>query len=139
MTKKIKMNEEVYIGNSNVQVKDLLGAILFENDNGSTNIILTDDYKNYDLLEISFVNNDAYGQITKLDVNNLISKGRFVLNNITPTSSAVYMKQSVFTINEKSISLDDSRYNEIGIDSSGTVKFQNINNILITKVIGYKY
>lgn len=139
MSKRFKYKDNNYLDSTGivhnkVLLNEVLGKVLYENNNGSNETItLNDNVSNYKFIEIFYKSNDSAYSSVRVD---------------TPNGKRVSL-QAFWSIDDwcygkiKQISISDNKINNlaaqqlvIGSGASPTVSLSNY--IYITKVIGYK-
>lgn len=139
MSKRLKYKDNNYLDSTGivhnkVLLNEVLGKVLYENNNGSNETItLNDSVSNYKFIEIFYKSNDSAYSSVRVD---------------TPNGKRVSL-QAFWSIDDwcygkiKQISISDNKINNlaaqqlvIGSGASPTVSLSNY--IYITKVIGYK-
>lgn len=139
MSKRFKYKDNNYLDSTGivhnkVLLNEVLGKVLYENNNGSNETItLNDSVSNYKFIEIFYKSNDSAYSSVRVD---------------TPNGKRVSL-QAFWSIDDwcygkiKQISISDNKINNlaaqqlvIGSGASPTVSLSNY--IYITKVIGYK-
>lgn len=117
MAKKIKMNDEVYIGNSNVQVRDLLGTLLWTNSNSKNEFektkITIKNVVDYDVLEIWY---KAHTGSIGIMSRKIITKcGGELFKGTTDTSgNAIFYQRAIEYIDENTIQINNCRVENVG-------------------------
>lgn len=132
------MNDEIYIKNSDVQLKDLLGTTLFESSNGITvSGTLNDDISNYKRLGC-YALVGTQGIYVEIELDK-IQNVEFV--SCWCGNSVMAYKSSIYHFNAREITRNEMYTKYIsGISELNTLyDNQNENGIKLYKVIGYKY
>lgn len=132
MTKKIKMNDEIYVGNSNVQVKNLLGKLLWTNPNPSSEFektkITIKNLIDYDVLEIWY---KTHTHSTGIVSRKIITKcGGELFKGTTDTSgNAIFYQRAIEYIDENTIQINNCRVENVGYYPS---------HLIPVYIVGYK-
>lgn len=133
MTKKIKMNDEVYIGNSNVQFKDLLGTLLWTNPNPSSEfagqVINIDNLNEYDVIEIFY---RCWGPGDSLASTKFIDEG-VMMSAFAYSLSVIRMASRKVRRTTSGLSFEASKF----IKGWATAE-QDTNTCIPVYIVGYK-
>jgi len=127
------LNEiKTVVNNNATDLEHLHGTTLYENSTGTNGAItLSDDYTNYDYIEI-FGRNGTITGSCKFDTS-LTSKSSIVLANRSGGTITIYTNVSTFSgTNLTQIG------GSIAFTSSAIAGFTQNNEVYITKVVGYK-
>lgn len=121
-----------------INEKLLQPKVLYNNSTGSdSTITLNDSSANYEYLEIYFRTNDS--NVYQSSIRVFSPNGKYVpliFYLVAGNGTSIYAKMKNVFINGNTISNYGSRYCEMSITSSVSVK--NNNFIYITRVVGYK-
>ena len=139
MAKSIKLKNETYIDTSSIvynkiPLNEVLGKVLYENNNGSTETItLNDSVSNYKFIEIFYKSNDnAYSSVRVYAPNGK----RVSLQAFWSVDYVLYGKIKQISISDNKI--NNLAFQQVVIDNGGYPAISLSNFIYITKVIGYK-
>lgn len=139
MSKRFKYKDNNYLDSTGivhnkVLLNEVLGRVLYENNNGSNeNITLNDTVSNYKFIEIFYKSNDgAYSSVRVEKANS-----KYVsLQAFWSVDNYCYGKIKQVSISNNKINNLAAQQLVIGSGASPTVSLSNY--IYITKVIGYK-
>ena len=139
MAKSIKLKNETFIDTSSIvynkiPLNEILGVVLYENNNGSNETItLNDSVSNYKFIEIFYKSNDdAYSSVRVYTPNGK----RVSLQAFWSVDNYCYGKIKQVSISNNKINNLSAQQLVIGSGVSPTISLSNF--IYITKVIGYK-
>lgn len=139
MSKRFKYKDNNYLDSTGivhnkVLLNEVLGKVLYENNNGSNeNITLNDNTENYKYIEIFYQSNDyAYSSVKVANPNGK----RVSLQAFWSVDNYCYGKIKQVSIDNNKINNLAAQQLVIGSDVSPTISLSNF--IYITKVIGYK-
>ena len=139
MAKSIKLSNETFIDTSSIvynkiPLNEILGVVLYENNNGSNETItLNDSVSNYKFIEIFYKSNDdAYSSVRVYTPNGK----RVSLQAFWSVDNYCYGKIKQVSISNNKINNLSAQQLVIGSGVSPTISLSNF--IYITKVIGYK-
>ena len=114
----------------------MIGNVLYENESGTnSSITLSDDISNYKYIEIFYRSNDRDLKSTRAYNNNASSIYVDLTVNHFVTNTTLYIKVTNVRIINKNLTI--TGYGELNINTA-RVEHQNVNQIFITKVVGYK-
>lgn len=116
---------------------DPLGVVLYNNESGSNGTIeLKDSAENYTYIEIFYKTNDSEPPFGSVKIH--LPNGKMAqMDGTYPYGGGTfYAKSTIAEISETSII--PKVYSELSLNSNGRITVDNINNIYITRVIGYK-
>ena len=139
MAKSIKLSNETFIDTSSivhnkVLLNEVLGKVLYENNNGSNeNITLNDSVSNYKFIEIFYKSNDNAYSSVRVDTPN---GKRVSLQAFWSVDNYCYGKIKQVSISNNKI--NNLAFQQLVIPSGASPTISLSNFIYITKVIGYK-
>lgn len=120
-----------------VSGKSLVAYDLYSNASGSNaNITLSDSAANYNYIEIFFKSNDnVYSSVKGINGTTIMCH---IVSTITSTAYWYNPVLTTYSINGTSLSISNKVSYNITNNWAKTDSGNNLNNIYITKVIGYK-
>lgn len=139
MSKRFKYKDNNYLDSTGivhnkVLLNEVLGKVLYENNNGSNETItLNDSVSNYKFIEIFYKSNDSAYSSVRVDTPN---GKRVSLQAFWSIDDWLYGKIKQISISDNKINNLAAQQLVIGSGASPTVSLSNY--IYITKVIGYK-
>lgn len=139
MSKRFKYKDNNYLDSTGivhnkVLLNEVLGKVLYENNNGSNETItLNDSVSNYKFIEIFYKSNDSAYSSVRVDTPN---GKRVSLQAFWSIDDWCYGKIKQVSISNNKINNLAAQQLVIGSGASPTVSLSNY--IYITKVIGYK-
>lgn len=133
------MNDEIYIKNSDIQLKDLVGTVLFENDNGQVpDITLNDNPLKYKRIEVYASTKDylnygvfsttVFPKITKIGIIFIAEAGAYWGRYLT-----FRFEITESQLKQKTVSCFGGDNGSINKWWTTDIEFK------VLKVIGYKY
>ena len=139
MSKRFKYKDNNYLDSTGivhnkVLLNEVLGKVLYENNNGSNETItLNDSVSNYKFIEIFYKSNDSAYSSVRVDTPN---GKRVSLQAFWSVDNYCYGKIKQVSIDNNKINNLAAQQLVIGSGVSPTISLSNF--IYITKVIGYK-
>ena len=139
MSKRFKYKDNNYLDSSGivhnkVLLNEVLGKVLYENNNGSNETItLNDSASNYKFIEIFYQSNDA--ACSSVKISNPNGK-RVSLQAFWSVDNYCYGKIKQVLIDNNKI--NNLAFQQLVIPSGASPTISLSNYIYITKVIGYK-
>ena len=139
MSKRFKYKDNNYLDSTGivhnkVLLNEVLGVVLYENNNGSNeNITLNDSASNYKFIEILYQSNDAACSSVKIANPN---GKRVSLQAFWSVDNYCYGKIKQVLIDNNKI--NNLSFQQIVMPSGASPTISLSNFIYITKVIGYK-
>lgn len=139
MSKRFKYKDNNYLDSTGivhnkVLLNEVLGKVLYENNNGSNETItLNDSASNYKFIEIFYKSNDNAYSSVRVDTPN---GKRVSLLAFWSIDDWLYGKIKQISISDNKI--NNLAFQQVVIDSGASPTVSLSNYIYITKVIGYK-
>ena len=139
MSKSFKYKDNNYLDSSGivhnkVLLNEVLGVVLYENNNGSNETItLNDSVSNYKFIEIFYKSNDNAYSSVRVDTPN---GKRVSLQAFWSVDYVLYGKIKQISISDNKI--NNLAFQQVIIDNGGYPTISLSNFIYITKVVGYK-
>lgn len=148
MSKRFKYKDNNYLDSTGIVhnkvfLNEVLGKVLYENNNGSNETItLNDNVSNYEYIKIFYKNNDNVFNSVDVHIAKTNTAKIVALGAWTSASDFMYFKYKNITISGNIISNTSTfakyPFIEYSMSTSGISWLGQNNYIYITRVVGYK-